>query len=174
MFFSGNGRRRQERRRRGITLLRSHRLPALPVPLFLYNSGEYFYLLFSKGRFFSSLIVETHFLWKKRNILKVISSYPAFLHWAEKTTVTVNVDRSFFSPSLLSLSKWEEEGQVAGMSFTQTAGHLTELVRMTNIPLALWGIFLCVCVCVTCNVCLGREGWANNSLFIVYKAKDYL
>lgn len=71
MFFPGIGnRRRRQEGRRGITLLTSHLLPALPVPLFLYNSGEYFYLLFSKGRFFSSLIVETHFLWKKRNIWK--------------------------------------------------------------------------------------------------------
>ncbi len=139
--LSGNGRRRQGRRR-GITLLRSHLLPALPVPLFLYNSGEYFYLLFSKGRFFSSLIVETHFLWKTRNILKVISSYPAFLHWAEQTTIIVNVDRHF-SPSLFPLSKCEVEGKVVGMLFTQTAGHLIELVRMTNIPLALWGILVC-------------------------------
>ncbi|KAK6322361.1 hypothetical protein J4Q44_G00071530 [Coregonus suidteri] len=33
---------------------------------FLYNSGEYFYRLFSKCKFFSSLIVETHFFMKQQ------------------------------------------------------------------------------------------------------------
>lgn len=69
LFLPGTSIRRdgEEGRRGRIT---SCLEPVLPVPLFLYNSGEYFYLLFSKGSFFSSLIVETHFLWKLQCILR--------------------------------------------------------------------------------------------------------
>lgn len=82
LCVSGTSHRRSWTERWGsrITSLQPHLLSVIPVPLFLYNSGEYFYQLFSKYRFFSSLIVEnTFFLWNKKvNLETGFSSYPKF------------------------------------------------------------------------------------------------
>lgn len=151
--------------------------PVLPVPLFLYNSGEYFYLLFSKGSFFSSLIVETHFLWKLQCILRGISSHPTFVH------PEVIVCQFLFS-------KWE--GVMPFMHTLYIYIHtrrawrlqrqLDNLPKWLNIPLAQWGKFLfffLVCLfvwmCVTCYVCVrGGEGIRITHCFLVYIEADYL
>lgn len=136
LCFSGTSIRRdgEEWWRSRIT---SYLKPVLPVPLFLYNSGEYFYLLFSKGSFFSSLIVETHFLWKLQCILRGISSHPTFVHPEQ----LLSVSSSFQSGKELR----HGHTHILRLAFTKTVG---QLAQMTNIPLAQWGIFFCLFECV--------------------------
>lgn len=127
LLFSGTSDRRdrEEGQCSGIT---SCLEPLLPVPLFLYNSGEYFYLLFSKGSFFSSLIVETHFFMKA-----TMHFEGDFIPSRICTSRTVIVCQFLFS-------KWEgvtpwvrTHTHTLRMAFTKTVG---QLAQMTNIPLA--------------------------------------
>lgn len=169
LIFSGTSNRRdgEEGRRSRIT---SCLEPVLPVPLFLYNSGEYFYLLFSKGSFFSSLIVETHFLWKLQCVSRGISSHPTFLH----------------PEQLLSVSSSFQSGKELRHWCAHTQTHCAWRLQRQSDNLPKWltfhwlneGFFCCCCCCLNvCNLlCMRawRGGVRITHRFLVYNEADYL
>lgn len=147
----------------------------LPVPLFLYNSGEYFYQLFSKYRFFSSLIVENTFFYEREKDQFESRKFPHIPRFFIAIKIMVNdvaVNEFFLSLLLFFFFSFKcEWGQrqvtVSSTTFTG-AGATTDKACLCGSH-SIWFIRDCVC-----NLCCSGNGQSHKAThcFLVYNEEQ--
>lgn len=145
----------------------------LPVPLFLYNSGEYFYQLFSKYRFFSSLIVENTFFYEREKDQFESRKFPHIPRFciAIKSWWMMLLSMNFFYFYFIFFSFKCEWGQrqvtVSSTTFTG-AGATTDKACLCGSH-SIWFIRDCVC-----NLCCSGNGQSHKAThcFLVYNEEQ--
>lgn len=144
----------------------------LPVPLFLYNSGEYFYQLFSKYRFFSSLIVENTFFYEREKDQFESRKFPHIPRFCIAIKIMVNdvaVNEFFLLLLLIFFSVLNvNEGRDKLLCQAQHSQELAQqLIKLGSH--SIWFIRDCVC-----NLCCSGNGQSHKAThcFLVYNEEQ--